>query len=213
MKFRLFGGLDCSDFLLVQLAAIAMIGEQDVVEHLTDHAVGVIVANPSASAPDELNAELFSLSSLKKVDQEEVMKAAVGVHALVSSIARYSVPHDVAVNEMTMLGLTKEAAEIIAATSTKNLSKMRASLATYHTPLRPGLAVPQPHAATVWRNDQSGETLVSVPFVKTRAMDADGHSQELTVDMSPEQLRAFLGELVIAREALKQAVQDRKEVA
>lgn len=217
MKFKLFGGLDCSDFFLAQLDAVAGL-EPDVAEWIADHALSVLsydpriastVSSSAAASPAEATAELLNQDKLSHLGSK-AEAAVVAIHHLASNIIRYNVPLDAAVNEMSMLGLPKEVAEAIANTVCPSTPKLRHFLLEQF-PARDSLFV-DTEATETWQcttgvHERTGaETLIRLKAAfPSRSNSSEGPLVAL-VDMSVEQAQALLAELTLARESLRVAL-------
>lgn len=234
MKFRLFGGLDCPDVVLAQLSVVAGMPVQ-MVSRFADHVTTVIVqtlqqqqqqqqsGDASASSENQgdyaaLHAGFMQSPEIRGMPIMDVGMALSALHALITNITRFGVPHDVATNELSMLGLSSEAAETIVG-----------STQAYATQLREAQRRKQPRAATIsapvvklyekraatatltpdetgvasWAVDDEGHVgqTVSLSFVH---VTGDGRSEKRVVDMTHDQARALLAELVAARRVMEQ---------
>jgi hypothetical protein len=215
MKFKLFGGLDCSDFFLAQLDAVAGL-EPDVAEWIADHALSVLAYDPrtattlsssAAASPAEATSELLNQDKLSHLGPK-AEAAVVAIHHLASNIVRYNVPLDSAINEMSMLGLPKEVAEAIANTVCPSTPKLRHFLLEQF-PARDSLFVDS-DATETWQcttgvHERTGaETLIRLKAAfPSRSSSTQG---PVIVDMSVEQAQALLAELTLARESLRVAL-------
>ena len=214
MKFKLFGGSDCSDYLLAQLASVAALAETPgIVASLTENAVLNLLGGSTEDqeaagsgarrAAEDTVVEMMQTEMFAQLDEGELAQAMVAVHAVVESMVKYNVSYDHAVNDMTMLGLPKEGcAEIIAEMTSAQMTKLRAVAVNNRTPARPPVLMDGSNATVFVGKNSSGDDEGHEQPVLVRVPVSVGPSQEFDLDLTPEQARTLLGEMVRARELL-----------
>lgn len=253
MKFRLFGGFDCPDLLLAHLAALSATCDAcgpAVVGSLCECALGAILSTTAGppldgdGSPEDPweglgsahSGLLVSLSlSGVKGGKMNFAQAVVGLRSLMDGILRYRVPFDVAVKELTMLGLAKEAADAVVAALRPERDNLQQRLLRNALPraqhwtaatagsggaplllssVTPLAVLPVSQArCSVWRNKQSGVHRVEVVALaarpKPRGDGQDGQEGSSTVHapllLADDKLRALLAEMIVARESLRLA--------
>jgi hypothetical protein len=220
MKFRLFGGLDCPDTVLAQLSVVAGLPAV-LLSRMVDHVTTVILLSSKAqrdaasteSQETELEVQnniLFASSDIKVIDRMDVAQALTALHTIVANIIRFNVPGDTATNEMSMLGLSAEAAEAISAGCMGYSSQLRQALIE-STAVVAAVVNPQAQVFSdtnvVAAADESG-TMGLVDgdgeqshWVKL-SVQIGGETMSLT--MTPDKCRALLSELISARQIIKE---------
>ena len=232
MKFRLFGGLDCPDTVLAQLSIVANMPTA-LLSKMVDHVTTIILlfskaqqdssANDSSTAPSSSASELevqneifFASADFKELQRMDVAQALTALHTIISNIIRFNVPNDAAVNEMSMLGLAAEAADVIAAGCGGFSAQLRQALLD-RTPLIN--AVSQPQATVLSRThvelaeaEDGSRQLVEVEGTRSlvvqltlaqQQLGSSAGGRNLVLTLTPDKCRALLSELIIARQIVK----------
>jgi hypothetical protein len=216
MKFRLFGGLDCPDTVLAQLSVVANLPTA-LLTRMVDHVTTVMllfskqhdggsVAPGQATELEVQNEIFFASADIKDLDRMEVAQALTSLHTIVANIIRFNVPGDAAINELSMLGLAAEAAEVISAGCSGFSSQLRQALVEAMPVVA---AATQPQATVVARTHVAlgeGGELVDGDEGKRLAvqlvMQINGRS--VTLSLTPDKCRALLSELIVARQIIKE---------
>jgi hypothetical protein len=202
MKFAIFGGADCPDALLSQLSIVAAMPAaaqwQAVLDYALDALTRPVAVGAAADGDDEtvddardrfLGSEAFAA-----VDPFDAAQAACAMHHLLLNVARYAVPHETALQELSMLGLERAVAEAMVAGLTARDAAVKAALAAA-VPMLPGVTGA---TATVWRRSDTDAAEVHLTLPRSR-----GTAPAVTVALSGERMRALLAELVTARDTLR----------
>lgn len=215
MRFKLFGGLDCPDFLLAQLSVVASL-PAEIVAKCTDNAIAVILAPPQCPADAAVANDEFLLQCAADVTAWRAaegagrsgpatspllaaVEAATAVHSIVESAVRFRVPADTCANELSMLGLAAEVADAITASLTACAAPLyKAQLRAM--PMLAGIAAP---SASIWAADDGSGALVRLRFSTSRQHATTAPAAGDTVlEMTALQSQALLAELVRARREL-----------
>jgi hypothetical protein len=191
MKFKIFGGLDCPDFLLSQIATLSVLPPVAVGE-LSAHIVQDLVENNTdGKAWNAVETAVVPL--FPDTDQAALSfaMASCATKTLLVNVVRFQVELAKANDELTMLGMSKEQSDALTGPLTD------------HTTL------------TLLRNVQVGATpqqddIGAVALMSTTRcnggclvvlMQCDGQ----TLMLSKEKGLALLGELIVARGVLQRA--------
>jgi len=102
MKFKLFGGLDCPDWILCEIAVLAKLETPSSLEVLGIQAVKRLCGEEVDWKAVDAVCESHGLSVY------EMRQAMTSLHTLMHNIVRFEVPEDTAHTELTMIGIRSE---------------------------------------------------------------------------------------------------------
>ena len=235
MRFQIFGGSDCPDHVLSQLAGLGQLSAMQV-EAVAEYVIDHLAMNPvDLIGPESTNAmidardALLSLDCFADNDHEFpflVSQAACALHCLLRNTARYAVPIEIATKEFTLLGIEPAVCESLCRQYQPQAAAILGRLSA-EVPLLSGVVPVEVDAsgtttseeatATIWyRGNPDGQEeadqepeihlALNATVLNGRAVVKLSGSPSLHLSMSPEKLRALLAELVAARESLKEPI-------
>ena len=208
MKFLVFGGADCPDLVLAQLAGLSALTDAEA-DAVVDFAVealakGAPPPGDAASDAEEARDALLASEALQGADPYAVAQAACALHTLARNTARYRVPLDTASHEFGLLGVPSGVVDAMARAIAANDAAIHTALAD-EVPKRPGAAVAEP-GAKAWLRGEEQDPEVHVTLCPTRGLVSGAPvagAAPLRLALTPEKARALLAELVNARETMR----------
>jgi hypothetical protein len=200
MKFRLFGGSDCSDALLAQLAELSNLPAA-AVRVVVDYALDSMQRSASANAAGEAERDAF-LAEMEAagVNAMAAAQSACAAHEILGNIVRYHVTSEAAQHELSMLGLPRSVTDVIVQGQQAHASDLVAA-AKRAIPRRPGIAK---LSGRLLVNSAEGDVQVHLDIQPDRGVASTLRPAETVSLIAPrEKLQALLAELVEARESLR----------
>ena len=205
MKFKIFGGLDCPDYLLAQVSVLSTL-PVPMVSLFAEFCVSAFLARSKLQPVDD--APFYDEVLASELPSMAVAQSLTAMHSLITQISRFQVNADTAINELTMLGVSKEAAEAMLSAHQAHADALMAACVA-HTPMLPGVSCCEASAwvaTAVSAEGEAAEDATSTIFIKLaqrlRPCTVDDGRRDVVVEVDPDKAKALLAELVVARETL-----------
>lgn len=210
MRFRIFGGADCSDMFLAQLVPVVGLAESDV-QQLAERVVSMATCNSNnASKKHSIRDDCFVNNPPVALPPAEIALAACALHTILTHIVMYDVEAQHASRELVVLGLPQPAADALVRLAAAHRCELLASMAAS---VRMAPTVGRMHvaraAAPGGGDERAEEQLVADEFVVTldkrsagAAASSSGQKHIVSFAASGQALRSLLAELITAREAM-----------
>jgi hypothetical protein len=216
MKFRIFGGADCSDMFLAQLVPVVGLAESDV-QQLAERVVLMAAGNGNGNGGAlSVRDDCFVANPPVALPPAEIALAVCAVHTVLANICRFDVDAQQAARELVILGLAQPAADALVQVAKTHREPLLQSMAAG---VRMAPAVARMHV----RRAQGGagsagdadEQLLTDEYVVTLDTRSAGGavtaasgggstaSAICTFAASGQALRSLLAELITAREVMK----------
>eukprot|EP00992_Anisonema_acinus_P008338 TRINITY_DN4426_c0_g1_i1.p1 TRINITY_DN4426_c0_g1~~TRINITY_DN4426_c0_g1_i1.p1 ORF type:complete len:196 (-),score=30.44 TRINITY_DN4426_c0_g1_i1:70-657(-) len=191
MRFFFCGGLDCPDWLLVEIAIISKLSSLRL-----KVLCGQIINSMCGGQLDW--PKISKIMQDANFDTTQVKQTLSGIEYVISSAVRFDVEERTFTQELTMIGLPKESAEQLVKAYTASKDRLQESM-TNKTLQLPSVA------ETEWRVDyvlaSSSAGLVQKPLVSLCLQPTSG--APVALELPVDKFRALHAELKAARELMK----------
>lgn len=195
MKFRLFGGADCPDTLLAQLAVVSSLSIAQC-ESLLDFVLESFESTEGRDAEEQRRELLKTLAEtgllVSTLQQKtDLAHALCAFHTLMGNAVRYELSSEVVGHELSMIGASPDLVELFKQQYIAHAASIRIAL-VLRTPKRGSRMVTE--VTPVIR----GETEQMIQLKLSNAT----HNM-INVEMSALKARALLQELIEARSTMQ----------